>query len=237
MLVVVGGNSRKSGKTSYVEKLIREAPERHWTVIKITTHPHKSHPGSGDTGRYREAGATNVRLIEAPELEMAIPEDSPDPFRHRERNHRIQSHPGFSEARSMRVCTRFRGDGHERILPPALGKDRCRGAQKRHRRRTTLARNHQGVAQLQSPSSRVGMPIRCAISPLQQSRSNRIADNHFLAAIPFNPGLRFIRNHRELHRCRSRKMRLRADKLAASAYAQHPGNSACASARCRLALR
>lgn len=74
MLVVVGGNSRKSGKTSYVEKLIREAPERHWTVIKITTHPHKSHPGSGDTGRYREAGATNVRLIEAPELEMAIPE-------------------------------------------------------------------------------------------------------------------------------------------------------------------
>jgi hypothetical protein len=74
MLVIVGGNSRKAGKTSYIEKLIRKAPERHWSVVKITTHPHKTHPGLGDTGRYRHAGAKNVYLIEAPELEQALSE-------------------------------------------------------------------------------------------------------------------------------------------------------------------
>lgn len=74
MIVVVAGNSRKSGKTSYIEKLIREAPEHQWTVIKITTHRHGPHSGPGDTTRYREAGAQHVHLIEAPELEPVLPE-------------------------------------------------------------------------------------------------------------------------------------------------------------------
>ena len=39
-IVVVGGHSRKVGKTSVVSALIRDLPEYRWTAIKISSHAH-----------------------------------------------------------------------------------------------------------------------------------------------------------------------------------------------------
>ena len=74
MLVVVGGSSRKSGKTSVVESLIRENEEAGWTAIKITPHNHPAtHAGRADTDRYLAAGATEAHLIEAGDIAKALP--------------------------------------------------------------------------------------------------------------------------------------------------------------------
>lgn len=64
MVLVVGGQSRKVGKTSVVAGIIRALVWAEWTAVKITHH--HAHSGwaleressaSGDSGRYLAAGA------------------------------------------------------------------------------------------------------------------------------------------------------------------------------------
>jgi hypothetical protein len=71
MLVVVGGQARKVGKTSVVEGILRGTPEVEWTAIKISHHAHEGqrdavmlewNTASGDTGRYLAAGAKRAAL-------------------------------------------------------------------------------------------------------------------------------------------------------------------------------
>jgi Molybdopterin-guanine dinucleotide biosynthesis protein len=65
VIVVVGGASRKSGKTAVAAGLIRSIPEARWTAIKITHHPphggdslqEETSPTATDSGRYLAAGA------------------------------------------------------------------------------------------------------------------------------------------------------------------------------------
>lgn len=70
MLLVVGGHSRKTGKTSVVVGLIRALRGARWTAVKITAHAssasesvrrftlrEETEAGAGDSGRYLEAGA------------------------------------------------------------------------------------------------------------------------------------------------------------------------------------
>ena len=82
MLIVVGGHSRNTGKTSVVAGLIRRLPEASWTAVKISQHgpgvctrdggtcgcgpaepehpyelSEEFEPGSSDSGRFLAAGA------------------------------------------------------------------------------------------------------------------------------------------------------------------------------------
>jgi len=73
MLVVIGGQCRKVGKTSVLTGLIRATPQARWTAVKISHHalqgcaPTGNRPGCllveetalthTDSGRYLEAGA------------------------------------------------------------------------------------------------------------------------------------------------------------------------------------
>ncbi len=64
MIVVVGGQCRKVGKTSVVVQLIRALPSAMWTALKVTTHHaeqgwtlEKARAVSGDSARYLIAGA------------------------------------------------------------------------------------------------------------------------------------------------------------------------------------
>jgi hypothetical protein len=65
VLVVVGGHSRKIGKTSTVAAIIRETSDFHWTAVKITQHGHGAPSlteetdaaAAGDSARYLAAGA------------------------------------------------------------------------------------------------------------------------------------------------------------------------------------
>ena len=78
MLLVVGGQARKIGKTSLVTALIAAVPEDGWVAVKITEHAHdeepypntrvlertddyvlleQTAPDETDTGRYLAAGA------------------------------------------------------------------------------------------------------------------------------------------------------------------------------------
>jgi hypothetical protein len=75
MLVVVGGHSRKVGKSAVVAGLIRALPEGHWTAVKITHHGHgmrepfslsrNAVPDDSDTGRFLAAGATQSWWLRA----------------------------------------------------------------------------------------------------------------------------------------------------------------------------
>ncbi len=73
--IVIGGHSRKVGKTSVTEGLIRELHQYPWTAVKISSHwhadpavtdaflIHEESPGSGnssDTARYLRAGASRA---------------------------------------------------------------------------------------------------------------------------------------------------------------------------------
>ncbi len=62
MVIAVGGNSRKAGKTSVICSLILALPEANWTAVKITPH---AHPGSqgGDTARFLAAGAKRALVL------------------------------------------------------------------------------------------------------------------------------------------------------------------------------
>jgi hypothetical protein len=48
-VVVIGGHSRKVGKTSVVAGLISALPDLHWTALKITQHGHDI-PANGEAG-------------------------------------------------------------------------------------------------------------------------------------------------------------------------------------------
>lgn len=71
MRIVVGGESRKAGKTTVVCRIVAAFPEAGWTAVKITPHAHGSmgaewtleeDAAAGDTLRYREAGAKRTLL-------------------------------------------------------------------------------------------------------------------------------------------------------------------------------
>lgn len=83
MIVVVGGQASKVGKTQAVCDIIAATPEAAWTAIKITPHPHGdelSHPvfheeltpsPDTDTGRYLMAGARKAFLVRVQRNQMA----------------------------------------------------------------------------------------------------------------------------------------------------------------------
>ncbi len=90
-IVVVGGQSRKVGKTSVVAGLIAGLRERRWTAVKITQHPHGSdlaaqgkswaileetdRDGHSDTSRFLAAGAEKALWVRTQpgKLEEAMP--------------------------------------------------------------------------------------------------------------------------------------------------------------------
>ncbi len=71
MLLVVGGQARKVGKTSVVCDIIRATPELRWTAVKIAGHRHDREPDRGDTARYLAAGAVRAMLLDAETAELA----------------------------------------------------------------------------------------------------------------------------------------------------------------------
>ncbi|MCW5980401.1 MAG: hypothetical protein KIT09_20125 [Bryobacteraceae bacterium] len=87
MLIVVGGQCRKIGKSSVVAGLIRALPSARWTAIKISPHFHTPAPGGGyvlteerapgdtDSGRYLAAGAERSFWLQVDEgrLHEALP--------------------------------------------------------------------------------------------------------------------------------------------------------------------
>ncbi len=79
MRIVVGGETRKCGKTSLICSILRTFPEAGWAVAKVTPHWHEPSTQGGDTGRYLEAGAKVARLFEGgaealPELKKWLAE-------------------------------------------------------------------------------------------------------------------------------------------------------------------
>lgn len=63
MIVVVGGNRRKAGKTTVVCRIIEATPEARWTAIKLTAHTHEI-TAHGDRERYLAAGAMRAILTD-----------------------------------------------------------------------------------------------------------------------------------------------------------------------------
>jgi hypothetical protein len=61
VIVVVGGNRRKAGKTTVMCEIIAATREADWTAIKLTPHTHEE-SGYGDTERYLAAGAASALL-------------------------------------------------------------------------------------------------------------------------------------------------------------------------------
>jgi hypothetical protein len=62
VIVVVGGQARKSGKTRAMCDIIAATREARWTAVKISPHQHHA-TGVGDTQRYLDAGAAVACLI------------------------------------------------------------------------------------------------------------------------------------------------------------------------------
>lgn len=62
MIVVVGGSSRKVGKTTVMCEIIAATREAAWTALKISPHNHEP-VAIGDTGRYAAAGAVTSELL------------------------------------------------------------------------------------------------------------------------------------------------------------------------------
>ena len=63
MIVVVGGQARKVGKTRAVCDIISATPEAAWVAVKITPHGHPEPSRDPDTDRYLRAGAAESRLL------------------------------------------------------------------------------------------------------------------------------------------------------------------------------
>jgi hypothetical protein len=61
MIVVVGGSSRKVGKTTVICEIIAATSEAQWTAVKISPHVHEF-GAEGDTGRYLAAGARRTEF-------------------------------------------------------------------------------------------------------------------------------------------------------------------------------
>ena len=75
MRIIVGGESRKSGKTTVVCRILGAFPDAGWTVVKISPHMHtgsesgwsfEEDSNAGDTLRYRKAGARRTFLYCGP---------------------------------------------------------------------------------------------------------------------------------------------------------------------------
>ena len=60
MIVVVGGNARGVGKTTLICAILRAFPQGQWRALKVTPHHHLQE--SGDTQRFRAAGAIEAYL-------------------------------------------------------------------------------------------------------------------------------------------------------------------------------
>ncbi len=60
MIIVVGGNARKVGKTSLVCAVIAAFPQVEWRAVKLSPHQHRD--AEGDSERYRRAGAHTAEL-------------------------------------------------------------------------------------------------------------------------------------------------------------------------------
>jgi hypothetical protein len=85
MILMVGGHSRKIGKSAVCAALIRAFPQVRWTAVKVTTHTHDAAnvaesphlveelPGSeaGDSGRYLAAGAARSYCLTVPSAKLA----------------------------------------------------------------------------------------------------------------------------------------------------------------------
>jgi hypothetical protein len=63
MTVVVGGSSRKAGKTTVVCEIIAATREAEWTALKLTAHAHQP-SRAGDTERYLAAGAARALIAQ-----------------------------------------------------------------------------------------------------------------------------------------------------------------------------
>ena len=65
MMVLVGGQCRKVGKTTAVCQIIAATPEAKWVAYKITPHHHAADSSRNpDTERYLQAGAVSAELIQ-----------------------------------------------------------------------------------------------------------------------------------------------------------------------------
>lgn len=60
MTIVVGGNARKVGKTTLICAIISAFPHLNWQALKVSPHAHRNE--SGDTERFRAAGAAMAEL-------------------------------------------------------------------------------------------------------------------------------------------------------------------------------
>jgi hypothetical protein len=97
--IVVGGHSRKVGKTSIAAGIISEFPACRWTAVKITSHQHEhdeaslsaiyeetDRSGRSDTSRFLVAGATRALWVRAredglaPVIRQLLPAIQSDPF-------------------------------------------------------------------------------------------------------------------------------------------------------------
>jgi hypothetical protein len=84
MRIVVGGESRKAGKTTVVCDIVRLFADAEWTAVKISSHAHglasgewaieeeREATGTGDTGRYLLAGAKRAYWVRG-DWEAALP--------------------------------------------------------------------------------------------------------------------------------------------------------------------
>jgi hypothetical protein len=71
MRIVVGGETRKCGKTTVVCRIVAGFPDVQWTAVKVSPHMHAGgdsgwslteDSNAGDTLRYRQAGASRTCL-------------------------------------------------------------------------------------------------------------------------------------------------------------------------------
>jgi hypothetical protein len=78
MLVVVGGHSRRVGKTGFIERFLRARADERWVAVKISSHRHAADDGplrdivetstptlATQTGRFLLAGAQRALLVRA----------------------------------------------------------------------------------------------------------------------------------------------------------------------------
>ena len=64
MIVVVGGQARKVGKTRAVCDIIKATREARWIAIKVSPHEHGPSDRETDTDRYVAAGADEATLVQ-----------------------------------------------------------------------------------------------------------------------------------------------------------------------------
>jgi hypothetical protein len=140
MLLVVGGQSRKIGKTAVAAGLIAAVPEAGWTAVKITQHVHPAElpanartlertgdflmfeqaaPDETDTGRFLSAGARRAFWLQGTtgRLGLLLPALE-----------RILAHAGNTLIESNSILEFVAPDLCLMVLDPLLGdfKESCR---------------------------------------------------------------------------------------------------------------